>query len=88
MIIEENTNTRDIDLKEELRQEMMQEAREEEIHERKMYEDWDYVIDYMNFNSEMTVEDFNIAINQLKDKYGWHISNKDMLELLEFAVSN
>ena len=76
------------DLKEELRQEMMQEAREEEIHERKMYEDWDYAIDYMNFNNEMTVGEFASAINKLKDRYNWHVENRDVLELLELAALN
>ena len=78
----------DIDLKEELRQEMLEEARREELHENKMFTDWDYAIDYMNFNSEMTVSEFASAINKLKDKYGWHIENRDVLELLELAALN
>ena len=78
----------DADLKEEWRQDMLMEAREEELHENKMYTDWEYAVEFMNFNSGMTVEDFSIAVNQLKDRYDWHIDNKDLLELLDFAVNN
>ena len=78
----------DAELKEELRQEMLQEAHEEEIHERKMYTDWDYAVDHMDFNSEMTIGEFASAINTLKDSYDWHVENRDVLELLELATNS
>ena len=68
----------DIDLREEMRQDMLREHREEEMEEIRLYEDVDYALEYF-FEPGMTLEEFGDAYTRF-DSYGHQLTKLDVLD--------
>ena len=64
-----------------LREEMKQEAHQEEMYEYNMRSDWDYAIEDCNLNEESTLEELQGAKDKL-NRYGWDIGFEDILECI------
>ena len=68
---------------EELRQDMLAEARQEEIEEHKLRTDFDYAVETIvsNFELQEAYEQFEKAAKVLTD-YGWEMSPLDVFNEL------
>jgi len=68
----------DMELKEEMRQDMLADARADELHDHKMRSDYDDAYEYLNFNEDMTIAEFNEAASKMQDY--WDVSKIELLE--------
>ena len=64
---------------EEFRNEMLQEAREDEYHENKMYSDEDYALEYFQSDLYSIVEDIMEVQKSLRE-YGWEFTLQEIMD--------
>ena len=71
------------DIKDEIRQDMLREAHEDEAHERKLRNDEDYATDIAidNFDIEESISNIRKAIEWLKSLGYEDVEAKDLLDL-------
>ncbi len=71
--------TKDEELIQEMRDDAILEAKQEAQEEYLMRTDWDYALDKVDINPEMTLKEFGVALHTLQD-YGWDISAPDLMD--------
>jgi len=64
-----------------LKREIEEELRRDARHEELMRSDFDYAIEVMDFNPFMTLKQFKNAIYELREYYGWELSDVDICDL-------
>jgi hypothetical protein len=69
----------DIDLREEKRQEYLQDAKEDARHEERMRTEYDYVLEYLEDEFDTIRESYENIQNVLYDN-GWDCSEYNILE--------
>ena len=68
-----------MDIREEKRQDMLQDAKEAQKYEKLMYEDYEYAFNSFNLNEQSTVAEIRQAMETL-NQYGHDITFSDLIE--------
>jgi hypothetical protein len=70
-----------IDLKEEMREDMRQEAYEEEKAEQLMYRDYEFAYEQMALDEDSTIKELLDAVVTL-NRYGWEVTACELLDTI------